>query len=235
MCGVNGIFAYHYAANPIERGELVRTRDYMAARGPDAAGDWVSDDSRIGFGHRRLAIIDLSEGGTQPMVSADGRYVVTFNGEIYNYVALRKFFIAKGHIFKSQSDTEVLLHLYAEKGAAMVNDLRGMFSFAIFDGLTNTLFLARDAYGVKPLYYADDGRTFRFASQVKALLAGGGVSRDPEPAGVVGFYLWGSVPEPFTIYRSIRSLAAGCTLTVKSDAILEPRQYYSIAQVYRTD
>lgn len=116
----------------------------------------------------------------------------------------------------------------------MVNDLRGMFSFAIFDGLTNTLFLARDAYGVKPLYYADDGRTFRFASQVKALLAGGGVSRDPEPAGVVGFYLWGSVPEPFTIYRSIRSLAAGCTLTVKSDAILEPRQYYSIAQVYRT-
>ena len=101
-------------------------------------------------------------------------------------------------MFRSQSDTEVLLHLYDEKGEAMVHDLRGMFAFAIWDAERKRLFLARDPYGIKPLYYADDGWTLRFASQVKALLAGGKVSRDPEPAGQVGFYLWGSVPEPFT-------------------------------------
>lgn len=232
MCGINGIFAYHYAANPIDRSELIRTRDHMANRGPDAAGDWVSDDSRIGFGHRRLAIIDLSEGGAQPMQSADGRYVVTFNGEIYNYSALRDALIARGRIFKSQSDTEVLLHLYAEEGAAMVNSLRGMFAFAIYDCLARTLFLARDPYGIKPLYYADDGWTFRFASQVKALLVGGQVSRDPEPAGLAGFYLWGSVPEPFTIYRSIRMLPAGHTVLVTATGTHEPVSYCSIAGIF---
>ena len=155
----------------------------MAARGPDGKGEWVSDDGRVGFGHRRLSIIDLSDAGAQPMASADGTLVVTFNGEIYNYRELRRGLEAKGHVFRSQSDTEVLLHLYAEKGEAMVHELRGMFAFAIWDAERRALFLARDPYGIKPLYYADDGWTFRFASQVKALLAGGAVSRDPEPAG----------------------------------------------------
>ena len=152
----------------------------------------------LGLGHRRLSIIDLSDAGAQPMLSADGRLAVTFNGEIYNYQDLRRRLEDKGRVFKSHSDTEVLLHLYAEKGAEMVHDLRGMFAFAIWDGERRTLFLARDPYGIKPLYYADDGWTFRFASQVKALLAGGDISRDPEPAGLVGFYLFGHVPEPFT-------------------------------------
>jgi len=232
MCGINGIFAYHYAANPIDRGELLRTRDHMAARGPDGSGAWVSDDGRVGFGHRRLSIIDLSDAAAQPMSSADGSLVVTFNGEIYNYRELRRTLEAKGHVFRSQSDTEVLLHLYADKGEAMVHDLRGMFAFAIWDGPRRTLFLARDPYGIKPLYYADDGWTFRFASQVKALLAGGAISRDPEPAGQVGFYLWGSVPEPFTTYREIRALPAGATLTVDRIGASEPRRYHSIAQVY---
>ena len=232
MCGINGIFAYHYAANPIDRGELLRTRDHMAARGPDGSGAWVSDDGRVGFGHRRLSIIDLSDAAAQPMSSADGSLVVTFNGEIYNYRELRRTLEAKGHVFRSQSDTEVLLHLYADKGEAMVHDLRGMFAFAIWNGRRRTLFLARDPYGIKPLYYADDGWTFRFASQVKALLAGGAISRDPEPAGQVGFYLWGSVPEPFTTYREIRALPAGATLTVDRIGASEPRRYHSIAQVY---
>ena len=201
MCGVNGIFAYHYAANPIDQDELVRTRDYMAKRGPDGKGAWVSNDRRVGFGHRRLSIIDLSDAGAQPMASADGMLVVTFNGEIYNYRELRRSLEGKGRVFRSQSDTEVLLHLYAEKGEAMVHELRGMFAFAIWNAEEKRLFLARDPYGIKPLYYADDGWTLRFASQVKALLAGGKVSRDAEPAGQVGFYLWGSVPEPFTTYR----------------------------------
>ncbi len=233
MCGINGIFAFHYAANPVDRPELMRTRDHMAARGPDGAGAWLSDDGRVGLGHRRLSIIDLSDAGTQPMASADGRLVVTFNGEIYNYRALRAALEAKGHVFVSHSDTEVLLHLYASKGEAMVHDLRGMFALAIWDSARQVLFLARDPYGIKPLYYADDGWTFRFGSQVKALLAGGGVSRDPDPAGQVGFYLWGSVPEPFTTWAAIRALPAGCTMIVDRIGAHEPRRYHSIAEVYR--
>ncbi|WP_072387896.1 asparagine synthase (glutamine-hydrolyzing) [Hyphomicrobium sp. CS1BSMeth3] len=233
MCGINGIHAFHYAANPVDRSELIRTRDHMAPRGPDGAEAWFSEDGRVALGHRRLSIIDLSDAGTQPMASSDGRLVVTFNGEIYNFRALRADLEAKGHVFVSQSDTEVLLHLYASRGEAMVHDLRGMFAFAIWDSTRQVLFLARDPYGIKPLYYADDGWTFRFASQVKALLAGGAISRDPDPAGQVGFYLWGSVPEPFTTCEAIRALPAGCTLTVDRIGAREPRRYHSIAAVYR--
>jgi asparagine synthase (glutamine-hydrolysing) len=232
MCGINGILAYHYAANPVDRAELLRTRDHMAARGPDGMGEWVGEDGRIGLAHRRLAIIDLTDGASQPMVSADGTLVVTFNGEIYNYRQLRGRLQTRGYVFRTQSDTEVLLHLYAQKGAAMVRDLRGMFAFAIWDLERRTLLLARDPYGIKPLYYADDGWTFRFASQVRALLAGGAISRDPEPAGQVGFYLLGSVPEPFTTYRAIRALPAGTTMLVDRVGAHEPRRYHSVAQTY---
>ncbi|HEX6002324.1 MAG TPA: asparagine synthase (glutamine-hydrolyzing), partial [Hyphomicrobiaceae bacterium] len=232
MCGINGILAYHYAANPIDRAELIRTREHMTARGPDGMGEWISEDDRIGLGHRRLSVIDLTDAAAQPMASADGRLVVTFNGEIYNYRQLRARLETRGHVFRSRSDTEVLLHLYAQKGPAMVHDLRGMFAFAIWDTERRTLFLARDPHGIKPLYYADDGWTFRFASQVKALLAGGTVSHHPDPAGQVGFYLLGSVPEPFTIYREIRCLPAGTTMLVDRLGAHEPQRYHSIAQVY---
>lgn len=233
MCGINGIFAYHYAANPVDRNELLRSRDHMAKRGPDGFGAWYSQDGRLGLGHRRLSIVDLSDAGAQPMLSADGRLAVTFNGEIYNYRALRQELEAKGRVFQSQSDTEVLLHLYAEKGPAMVADLRGMFAFAIWDEPNRKLFLARDPYGIKPLYYADDGWTFRFASQVKALVAGKGVSTDRDPAGLTGFYLFGNVPEPFTLYREIRALPAGTALVVDRIGVGEPVRYHSLAQVYR--
>jgi asparagine synthase (glutamine-hydrolysing) len=232
MCGIVGIYAYHYAANVVDRAELRRTRDYMAARGPDGLGDWYSQDGHVGLGHRRLSIIDLSEQGAQPMASADGKLVVTFNGEIYNYRQLRAALEAKGHTFRNQTDTEVLLHLYAEKGEAMVHELRGMFAFGLWDAEKRAILLARDPYGIKPLYYADDGWTVRFASQVKALLAGGKVSRDPDPAGWVGFCLFGSVPEPFTTYQEIRALPAGSTLWVDCIGTREPKQYVSIANTY---
>jgi asparagine synthase (glutamine-hydrolysing) len=232
MCGIAGIYAYHYAANPVDRAELRRVRDHMAARGPDSVGEWCSQDERIGLGHRRLTIIDLSERGAQPMTSADGRLVVTFNGEIYNYRKLRATLEAKGRLFRTQTDTEVLLHLYAEKGEAMVDDLRGMFAFGLWDAEKNGLLLARDPYGIKPLYYADDGWTLRFASQVKALLAGGKVSRDQEPAGWAGFCLFGSVPEPFTTYQAIRALPAGSTLWVDRVGPHQTKQYFSIADAY---
>ena len=209
MCGINGIFAFNASANLPDRGELLATRDHMRARGPDAEGEWWDGTRRIGLGHRRLSIIDLSDRATQPMASACGRYQVTFNGEIYNYPEIRARLEAQGRIFRTTSDTEVLLHLFELKREDMLHDLRGMFAFAIWDDVAKSLFLARDPYGIKPLYTASDGWTFRFASQVKALLAGGKVSAEPEPAGIVGFHVWGSVPEPFTLYRDIRALPAG--------------------------
>ncbi len=232
MCGLNGIFAYNLAAGPPHREELIATRDHMAARGPDGFGEYWSEDRRLGLGHRRLSIIDLSDRSSQPMTSACGRYVVVFNGEIYNYPTLRRDLEQHGVAFRTTSDTEVLLHLYAREGEAMVRHLRGMFAFAVWDTQARALFLARDPYGIKPLYIADDGWTFRFASQVKALLAGARVSRDPEPAGIVGFHIWGSVPEPFTLYRDIRALPAGNMLYVDAAGAGRPRPYASIAGIF---
>jgi asparagine synthase (glutamine-hydrolysing) len=231
MCGVNGIFAYHAAASAPDAAELLATRDAMRARGPDGSGAWWSSDRRCGLGHRRLAILDLSDRASQPMASADGRIVVTFNGEIYNYEALRAELEAAGARFRTTSDTEALLHLYARHGAAMVHRLRGMFAFAIWDETRRELFLARDPYGIKPLYTANDGWTFRFASQVKALLAGGRVSRDTEPAGIAGFHLFGSVPEPFTLYRDIRALPAGHTQRIDSAGPREPVPFANLAEI----
>ena len=231
MCGIAGIYSYHPAANPAPRDELIRIRDAMIPRGPDDCGEWRSENGRVALGHRRLSILDLSTAGHQPMRSACGRYTIVFNGEIYNYPALRAELEAEGVGFCSSSDTEVLLHLYKRRGKAMLSVLRGMFAFAIWDQETASLFAARDPYGIKPLYYTDDGWTVRFASQVRAIRAGGGVSDDPDPAGLVGFYLWGSVPEPHTLYRDIRVLPAGCFLQVDGLGSHEPRVYTSVAKI----
>ena len=231
MCGINGIYAFHTAANLPAEGELLATRDHMRARGPDGAGLWWSENRRLGIAHRRLSIIDLSERANQPMASADGRFIIVFNGEIYNYPALRTELETEGVRFRTTSDTEALLHLYARDGEAMVHKLRGMYAFAIWDTKKRALFLARDPYGIKPLYTANDGWTFRFASQVKALLAGGQVSRDPEPAGLVGYHLLGSVPEPFTLYREIRALPAGHFQWVDEAGPREPRRFANLSAV----
>ena len=232
MCGIAGIFSYHYAALEVDREELRTIRDHMIARGPDGKGEWFSQNNRVGLGHRRLAIIDLSENAAQPMATEDDQYVISFNGEIYNYKSIRKDLEQKGYIFHSNSDTEVLLHLYADKGEAMVHDLRGMFAFALWDKKKQAMFLVRDPYGIKPLYYADDGWTLRLASQVKAIMAGGKVSQQAEPAGIVGFYLFGSVPEPYTTYQEIRSVPAGSYLWVDDTGSAEPKQYFSISRVW---
>ena len=165
MCGLNGILAYKSSAPLPDGRELIATRDHMRVRGPDGEGEWWSADRRLGLGHRRLAILDLSTRGSQPMRSMCGRYVVVFNGEIYNYPELRRQIEATGRSFESHSDTEALLHLYAMKGADMVHDLRGMFAFAIWDSEARALFLARDPYGIKPLYVAENQGSIWFASQ----------------------------------------------------------------------
>lgn len=228
MCGINAIFAYGANAAPVDEQELVAARECMRSRGPDAAGLWISPDRRIGLGHRRLAIIDLSPGGAQPMRREES--VIVFNGEIYNFRDVRR---ELGGSFTSQSDTEVLLRAYEKWGAAMLGRLRGMFAFALWDGAKRQLFLARDPYGIKPLYYADDGETVRVASQVRALIATDRVCKKFDPAGAAGFFLRGTVPEPFTMYRAVRALPAGSYCCVTEHGVTEPVQYFSIARTLR--
>ena len=231
MCGINGIFVWRDGAPPVDREELLRSRECMRMRGPDAADVWISDDGRVGLGHRRLAIIDLSPAGAQPM--RRGERVIIFNGEIYNFRELRARLEAQGRTFTSHSDTEVLLGLYDAMGEAMLGELRGMFAIALWDGAKRRMLLARDPYGIKPLYYANDGATIRIASQVKALIAGGRVDKRFEPAAAAGFFLRGTVPEPFTMYRAIRALPAGSYCYVDANGVGEPQQYFSIAATLR--
>jgi len=211
MCGLAAILC-RSSAPPVDAGELVRIRDHMAARGPDSSGRWIAEDGRIGLAHRRLSIIDLSPAGAQPMEGADGRLRLVFNGEIYNYRALRSELEAAGAVFRSDGDTEVILELYRRHGTRALGRLRGMFAIALWDDENRGLLLARDGFGIKPLYIADDGRTLRAASQVKALLAGGAVDTAADAAGHAGFFLWGHVPEPHTLYRAVRPLPAGTWL-----------------------
>ena len=231
MCGIAGLFGYLKTSPPVDRNSLDRITRAMIPRGPDGGGTWISGENGVGLGHRRLSIIDLSEGGAQPMVLDGNRLSITYNGEIYNFRALREELECEGAKFVSGSDTEVLLHLYDRHGTSMVEKLRGMFSFAIFDRNKRGLFLARDGFGIKPLYYTDDGATFRFASQVKALLAGGGIDNAPSAAGQAGFYVWGYVPEPWTMFENIRALPAGSTLWIDGNGVRTPRRYFDVTDV----
>src|SRR5437867_2090585 len=233
MCGISAILAYGSAAPPVDADELFAMREQMFARGPDGGGQWISDDGRVGLANRRLSIIDVSPAGAQPMFNAERSLAITFNGEIYNYAELRSELSAKGYQFTSTSDTEVLLALYATRGEAMLNELRGMYAFAIWDHAKQGLFIARDPFGIKPLYYCDDGHTIRLASQIKALRAGGKIDNAPEPAGHVGFFLWGHVPDPYTFYRSIRSLPAGSSMWIDQHGARAPTKFCDITTLLR--
>jgi asparagine synthase (glutamine-hydrolysing) len=200
--------------------------DRMRLRGPDAAGVWTGNG--VALGHRRLAIQDLDARSNQPMVSTVGKYCITFNGEIYNFHELRRELEAEGAAFRTTSDTEVLLALYARDGERMLPRLRGMFAFAIWDAATREVFLARDPYGIKPLYYAQTERGVVFASQVKAIMASGLVSPESEPAGVAGFYLWGSVQAPWTLYRGVFALTAGHWMRVRAGRAETPVRWNDI-------
>src|SRR5882724_1784314 len=244
MCGIAAIFAYGESAPPVDRAEVIRMREQMFARGPDGEGEWFSEDGRIGLGHRRLTIIDLSPAGAQPMWNADRSLAIIFNGEIYNYRELRSQLShravgrygpesANGYQFRSHCDTEVLLALYETRGEAMLNGLRGMYAFAIWDRKKEGLFLARDPFGIKPLYYSDNGHTFRVASQVKPLRDCGKIDLEPDPAGHVGYFLWGHVPDPYTLFRNIRSLPAGSSMWVDRNGPRSPRVFCNISTILR--
>ncbi|MEE2761111.1 MAG: asparagine synthase (glutamine-hydrolyzing) [Pseudomonadota bacterium] len=235
MCGLAAIFGYR-GAPPVDVMELERINAHMIARGPDGEGAWISEDGMAGLAHRRLAIIDPGPGGTQPMRFHDengtARLVITYNGEIYNFRELRAELIEAGRTIRTNSDTEVLLHLYDRDGPDMVRRLRGMFAFAIYNTADNSLFLARDPFGIKPLYFADDGKTIRAASQVKALMAGGAIDDAPDPAGHAGFFLLGYVPEPHTMYQAVRSLPAGTTMRIEAGKAPRMGTYFRIRDRY---
>jgi asparagine synthase (glutamine-hydrolysing) len=191
MCGIVGIAA---VASQIQRIWLTIGRDAMTHRGPDDAGEWWSADGRVGLAQRRLAIIDLSPAGHQPMHDAAGTLSIVFNGEIYNFADLRDELIAKGHGFRSHSDTEVILAAYREWGTECLARFNGMFAFALFDARQQTVFLARDRAGEKPLFYHQAGGVLRFASQLKALLADPALARRIVPAALDCYLAMGYVP-----------------------------------------
>jgi asparagine synthase (glutamine-hydrolysing) len=243
MCGIAAIFAYGEMAPPVDRDELIRMRDQMASRGPDGTGEWLSEDRRVGLGHRRLSIIDLSHASDEPLFNADRSLAITFNGEIYNYRELRSRLSDqglpsdgpegfRGYRFMSQGDAEVVLAMYETRGIdETMQTLRGMYAFAIWDRRKQGMLLARDPFGIKPLYYSDNGHTIRLASQVKALRAGGNVDTTPDPAGHVGFFLWGHVPDPFTAVKGIRSLPAGSTMWVDRGGAHAPKCFCNISSI----
>lgn len=224
MCGIAGFVSEE--GNPADSGLLRRMCDRIVHRGPDAYGSYV--DARAALGHRRLSIIDLSTGG-QPQANEDGTVQVIFNGEIYNYAGLREDLIAKGHRFTTHSDTEVLVHLYEEVGERLPEYLNGMFAFAIWDSRKRELFLARDRFGKKPLYYTEAIRGFRlaFASELKALTAIGEFQPEVDPRAVADFLAFGYVPDPATIYRGVHKLPPAHSLLLTANGV-KIRRYWDL-------
>ena len=227
MCGIVGIFD-RKGRRTIDRALLLGMNDSVAHRGPDA--DCLHIEPGLGLGHRRLAIIDIAS-GQQPLFSEDGNLVIVFNGEIYNFQQLRKELQGCGHRFKTHSDTEVIVYAWAQWGESCVNHLNGMFAFAIWDRTAETLFLARDRLGIKPLYYAElaDG-TIIFGSELKALLLHPMLSRDVDPSAVEDYFTFGYVPDPKTILRQARKLEPGNTLTLRrGHGVPDQRRYWDLS------
>ncbi|MEL6165957.1 MAG: asparagine synthase (glutamine-hydrolyzing), partial [Cyanobacteria bacterium J06628_3] len=226
MCGIAGILTVNQYRDSLET-LIQRMQNSVEHRGPDDAGIYISKDQQATFAHTRLAIIDLSSAGHQPMSSSDGRYHITFNGEIYNFQELRQDLISQEEQFYSQTDTEVILKLYQKFGTDCVRYLRGMFAFAIWDEYEKTCFLARDPLGIKPLYYWKSGSTLLFASELRAILASGLPEIYLSQKGLYGYLTSGSVPEPNTLIEGIHCLEAGHWINWQAGN-LRKSQYWQI-------
>ena len=209
MCGIAG-FAGHG-----DEADLRRMTLALAHRGPDAEGLWCDPERPVWLGHRRLSVVDL-ETGAQPMWTADGALGVVFNGEIYNHRELRAELAARGHVFRSDhSDTEVLLHGYREWGEGLVERLNGMWALALYDRPRRRLFLSRDRFGQKPLYWSRSAGSFAFASELSALRNHPSVSAELSETGLRKYFAYGYVPAPHSLYRGVHKLPAGCSLVVE--------------------
>jgi len=225
MCGICGVLSLD--GSPATEAAVQAMVKSLVHRGPDSSGVYVN--SNVGLGHTRLKIIDLSPAAHQPMSNEDGTLWIVFNGEIYNYKELRGPLKALGHPFRSHSDTEVILHLYEEKGDRCVEELDGMFAFALWDVRRHSLFLARDRVGKKPLFYYKDSRLFAFASEIKALFRHPAVPMGVDESMIPSYFIHGYVPTPATFYRGISSLPPGHTLTVTAEGKQQKRQYWELS------
>jgi len=230
MCGISGAYFFKKNNQLSLEAAVKRMSDQMINRGPDAYGFWSDLAGAVGFGHRRLSILDLQARSDQPMLSGDARYTIVFNGEIYNFRELRKQLEATGEHFQTSGDTEVILKLFAKYKENMLMMLRGMFSLVIWDSLDKKIFIARDPYGIKPLYYSLNQEHFIFASQVKAIQASKLVSDQPSPLGQAGFWLMGSVPEPYTWFKDIYAHPAGSWSIIDSAGQMQTHKYWDINQ-----
>lgn len=227
MCGIAGALSFSNSFRVTEP-YLDTMRDLMVHRGPDGAGTWLSPDGRVGFAHRRLSIVDLSDEASQPMGSDDGMVWLTYNGEIYNHAEIRRELESSGrHTFRTDhSDTEVLLRAYLEWGRNCLERFRGMFAFAIWDGRTRELWLVRDRIGVKPLYYSRHNGRFTFASEIKALLADPDQPRRVNENAVFHYLSFLTPPAPDTMFEGIQKLPGGCWLLVREDGRVTERRYW---------
>jgi asparagine synthase (glutamine-hydrolysing) len=214
MCGICGIF--DRSGKPIDPDLLDKMTTIMRHRGPDGEGRLV--DREVGLGHRRLSIIDV-EGGSQPIGNEDGKLQIVFNGEIYNFIELRKELEAAGHLFKTRSDTEVIVHAYEQWGKECVRRLNGMFSFALWDSRRRELFLARDHLGIKPLYYVEQGNRVLFASEIKALLQAQDCPREVDVEALAELFTFRYVPSPKTLFKGIMKLRPGHRMTLSAKGI----------------
>jgi asparagine synthase (glutamine-hydrolysing) len=229
MCGIAGGFGFSTGNGPVDQTTVTRLNEFQRHRGPDGEGLWASSDRRMVLGHRRLAIIETGQLGHQPMKDSSGRWVISFNGEIYNHKELRAELQNLGSSFATQSDTEVLINVVARWGEAGLSRLRGMYAFALWDTEERELWLARDPYGIKPLYVSESNGTMWFASQARALAHCAPVNTGREAAAVVGFYLWGHVPEPFSWWTGITMFPAGHVQRIKMDRpVADPKLFASV-------
>lgn len=224
MCGICGKLEFRQG-KPVSSELLRQMLDAIEHRGPDEQG--VFRSGSVGLAHRRLNIIDLST-GKQPMFNEDGSVCVIYNGEVYNFAELRSYLVQKGHRFKSSSDTEVIVHLYEEVGPECVQQLRGMFSFALWDENTKTLLLARDRVGIKPLYYCHTSDTLLFASEIKAILVDPAVSREIDPEALDDFLTYFYVPGERTLFKNIFKLQPGHYMTVRNGEV-KTTQYWDLS------
>jgi asparagine synthase (glutamine-hydrolysing) len=234
MCGIAGILGTTDAFAVDE--ELVTAmRERIHHRGPDDGGSWYSPEHRVALAHRRLSIIDLSHAGHQPMSNEDGTVWITFGGEIYNHLEIRPELEAKGHRYRSNTDTETIVHLYEEEGPRCVERLHGMFHYAIWDSRTNELHLARDRLGKKPLYYAQPDGGFVFGSEIKALLEHPSLTPELDEEAFFHYLTFVCTPAPMTMFKGIRKLSPAERMTVRADGSTEVGTYWSPLSTDRTE
>ncbi len=228
MCGITGILSFSPDSWPVDKKTLIQMRDTMIHRGPDGAGVWLSKNANIGFGHRRLAIIDLSETAIQPMSLKDGSVRIVFNGEIYNHAELRQELTELGHTSwkTDHSDTEVILHAFQEWGIDCVKRFRGMFAIALWDNIKEELWLVRDRVGIKPLYYAIDERGLVFGSEIKAILAGPNRLRAVNEEALFHYLSFLTTPAPMTLFEGIEKLAAGTWIQITANGNLKTQRWW---------